>query len=162
MYKNYVKHPSITIKLSFLTSHDATSSLLCLKLDMCHFYYLLIFSIWALITLSYVCVCGSLQNVTHLVRFRLGFSLFPDTKQSPLFLICSSSHAGHVFLSLLPLLCVGPLMNILLRKAQPQIFKPSSFFTYVLKPKRTHCASFFVFFRQSMASNAFSLHSIVG
>ncbi|CAN7020577.1 unnamed protein product, partial [Brassica rapa subsp. trilocularis] len=42
-----------------------------------------------------------------------------------------------------------PLMDILLQKAQPQIFKPSSFFTSVLKPKKTHCASFFLFFRQS-------------
>ena len=119
--------------------------------------------LFGLSSLFLMCVFyGSLQNVTHLARFRLGFSPFPDTKQSPLFLLYSSSHAGHVFSSFLPLLCVGPLMDILLHKAQPQIFKPSSFFTYVLKPKRTHCASFFVFFRQSMASNAFSLHSIVG
>ena len=131
--------------MSFFTSHDATSSLICLKLDMCHFYYLLILSIWAVITLS-LCVYGHLQNVIHLARFRLGFSLFSDTKHSPLFLLCSSSHAGHVFSSFLSLLCVSPLMDILLNKSQPQNFKPSSFFTSMLKPKRTHCDSFFCSF----------------
>ena len=111
---------------------------------MCHFYYLFILYIWAVITLS-LCVYGHLQNVIHLARFRLGFSLFSDTKHSPLFLLCSSSHAGHVFSSFIFLPCVlSHLLSL-----------------HLCSSRKGHTAlRFFLFFRQSTASNAFPLHSL--
>ena len=105
------------------------------------FKALLTLSIWALIALSYLCVYGPLQNVTHLVHFRFGFSLFLDTKQSPLFLL------NLFFVSRRPCLLEFSILAFgwathghLLDKAQPQIFKPSFFFTSVLKSIRPHRA----------------------
>ena len=134
------------------------------SLILCEFNVLFTLSIWALIShhsFLFVCLWAFTKcNSSDPFLFRI-FSI-PDTKQSLLFLLCSSSHAGHVFSSFFYL---GDLLShswtFYYTKPIHRFLSPLHSLPLHSSRKGHTAASFFLFFRQSTVSNAFFLLSIV-